>query len=552
MRAVVIGIVIVSVCSLVNAQFSQCYGYNMTLNIRDTTTSMCPYGFVPDLNQGRCLTYRQLVNNFLNAPCNLNSDCGPLAINPFFGGGQIFSCGVKKVCTWSQTRMVGDPCSVNTNCYSGACSKSNFTCVPGLTTVTTAGYLDRCNYIDYSNYITCQPQYYCQQTNPNIPGNCQPLLNYGQTCGINIPTQCITGAICYNNTCSTLRTLGQTCSMTSQCSQSQGAAYCNSATGVCMAYQPAGAGCNYTYLCTSGTNCVFSPTTQQGTCMNPSGNNGTCGNYPYTNVCQAGLTCVNGYCSGNNYGNPCTATGIVDVDTCIKPNLLCVNGFCVNKVGIGGNCTYSPAYCLPGLLCYNNTCIAPQTAGQPCDPTGFINPLQPLFCNASLQCSRGICIQSYSLSLGSYCAQSSDCDSSYCDPMLSICTRRQLCSTSTPTCTCVCNGGLQNLGQCIMDTCNKQRNDLVNCLNGLGYTITTNQLAANDAWLDSVSSYYTKCQAQHSAFVTCEATMSKWGAPSMPQGDVINYDLSGISSATTLTSSMMIIFAIIVSALLLL
>jgi len=348
--------------------------------------------------------------------------------------------------------------------------------------------------------------------------------------------------------CQPLRTYGQTCFSTSQCSQSGAPLYCNGNTGTCLTFQALGQGCNTTYPCIAGINCVTDATQMiVQTCTAPAAYNQSCGFQPL-NQCATNLTCIGSLCSGNMAGMPCSGNNVQG--TC-NSGLICIQGngpnYCAPQVGITGNCTLTANLCLTGLLCYNNTCIQPQTAGQPCDPTGFINPLNPLSCNSSLQCTRGFCIVPYSLSVGTLCARDSDCDTAYCDPLYSVCSRRKLCTSSAAGCSCVCNSGRENLGQCIMDNCANYRTNLYTCLTNKGYSIAQASISQIYAWLDSSSLFYQQCQQQHQQYVICEATMYKWGAPSLALGDNINYNLAAVSGANTLTQSFMLIVAVVIS-----
>jgi hypothetical protein len=123
---------------------------------------------------------------------------------------------------------------------------------------------------------------------------------------------------------------------------------------------------------------------------------------------------------------------------------------------------------------------------------------------------------------------------------------------------CVCSSGVENLGQCVLNNCQKQQRSLMDCLNPLYFDPYANAssyqfvLPPQFAWLDSQSSLYTKCQGKHNDWVRCQGMMAKWGAPSVGLGDLINYDLSTISASSTVSASITVMVAFIMSVFLLL
>jgi hypothetical protein len=113
-----------------------------------------------------------------------------------------------------------------------------------------------------------------------------------------------------------------------------------------------------------------------------------------------------------------------------------------------------------------------------------------------------------------------------------------------------------------MNNCGKPSKALRDCLNPLIYTLYANtsffvddfftplerQYSAQRAFfLDSGSSFYSKCSGQHADYVRCRGLMAKWAAPAVPLGDFINYDLATISASSSVSVSFVVMIAFVMS-----
>jgi hypothetical protein len=585
MRAVLALIVVVALLNAVDAQY--CDGYNVTTNIGFNTTRQCPYGYVADRAQGKCWTVRQVINNFLLAPCHQNSDCYPVGASLSTLAQVNLVCGTDNLCGWSKTRAIGDSCTSNSNCYqytglstTVGCDKSTKKCAI-TTPVYTANLNDKCNYVDGATSVACvQPMLTCSNFIPSsgsVNGTCTSLLDFGATCKT-ATNLCRTDGFCINvnstyATCqASKKSISQSCVQDADCAQTPTLAYCNSNSKTCAAYQPLYATCNTTTSCTSGTYCTSINGTF--TCVLPPYSNETC--WAGTPSCATGLSCI----TGLSYGSRCFFGNLTDpcnTDAQCKTGSVCMNLYngpnsvCVSQVGVGQNCSAGSNMCLSPLMCMGAptsamTCVAPVALGQACDPVSNINPLAPKICAQYLLCSRGLCIQNFTKSVGTFCSQNRDCDTSYCDTVSGRCTQRRLCmsdsdcsvgsSADAVTGQCACNGGGDNMGQCILTNCGKQKAALLTCLNTLNpyqnYSFGFDTLpTAFVPFLDTQSSFYTKCLQVHADYVTCQAIMNKWGAPSVGLGDLINYNLN-VSPAATVAVSFMSVVVFIMSTVMLL
>lgn len=196
--------------------------------------------------------------------------------------------------------------------------------------------------------VECSPGDFCVRPNGVCRGTCVSLSTEGESCGIG----CRAGLRCENDRCVALKTLGETCTRSSECEDEL---LC---LGTCRPRKKLGEPCGVDFdrlgPCEPGLACDVTPFVSgaTGTCIVPRGLFETC---RFHWSCQPGLVCA-------------------DVDWSRFPGAAPIPGFCREPDGEGDNCvqttyaSYVGESCAPGLSC-QGTCRPLPVRGDPCTPS---------------------------------------------------------------------------------------------------------------------------------------------------------------------------------------
>ncbi|KAL0486710.1 developmentally-regulated external PM-anchored protein [Acrasis kona] len=503
-------VVIVALVSYTNA--AVCNGYNVTINPQ-TSGHVCPFGYYFDATYYRCLSYSDIINNYLGAPCSLDAECGPVSS---FQNTPLFKCGAPEGrCTWYNTRMPGDSCEHSINCYQVAntlgisygCDNSTKVCREVLPVYGKLN--DKCGYVLHAKSYTCQdPDFYCNKTIIPFPlCNQRVLIELGNNC---TATDVCRSGFCFNDIkatpsrryCSNKRAVGESCFSTSDCDGGYLSTFCNTTASVCQNKRQVDERCTlFGDECDSKLQCDYTSFT-----CRPYG--GYLEKAPCDPLSGLALYTYNNTCYRGEVGDSCSKTAA----ECSRRDNICYNNVCIPRISRGASCAGTLKNgCQDGLRCYQDICTAYQQLGEACDTTSNLSFNNPLVCNTTLSCSRGKCIKQYSLGLGALCQVDSDCFTSFCDATTKRCSRKMTCTSSSLTCACLCSAGVDNRGLCVSDYCLAPRYELFTCLQGSNYSISMTTPAPSsyftgDVFLDVDSNLYKNCSSQHHRYVSCQAT----------------------------------------------
>jgi len=241
--------------------------------------------------------------------------------------------------------------------------------------------------------------------------------------------------------------------------------------------------CAYTttnYITCLQSFCNFTTTTDTGI-------SGICTSLiPNGDSCSSGDECVTNNCSnsickplaGQQALSACSANG-----NCYSG--VCTSGVC-EGVGIGKTCAASPD-CTFSSYCVNATCVASPGLNQACTPP-FCQ--LPYACTPTTSSGNYICSPSFSVAVGGYCSDSTNCQEGLaCNDA----------SSSVGTCVAVSNPSLKSCNiSSSVSTCDT--NEVCSCNGNNGQGICLLGLAAtpvgvSSAYTAAVNCLNSKCSA---------------------------------------------------------
>jgi len=208
-----------------------------------------------------------------------------------------------------------------------------------------------------------------------------------QSCDIPTCTDACCQGTCNDGTVATAPLEeGDACSFSDQCDVGL---YCTQDTQECAKLKSSGATCESDDECDYGTGCLFSGSSDTGTCGTLPDTGEAC-----TGECaHLGDVCVNSVCTSYALeGDACSETA-----PC-SPFYVCdTGGHCAARVAAGGACTSSSDCADYGAFCDDptdsgtGTCVDPQPNGAACDSSSMC---QSAFCDSTTQkcADEAVCI----------------------------------------------------------------------------------------------------------------------------------------------------------------
>lgn len=519
-----------------------CNGKNISMTIKDSSKFMCPFGHLQDNSQGRCIGVGDIISKFLGTRCTVDSECA-------LGTNQVFVCDKRK-CVYSNTRLVGDSCEADKQCrgyssLSSGCDQDTRKCVVP-TDSFTSPLGETCNYLEDGKIVRCVAPLNCDSQFASNNKECRYGRERGENCGPGTQDdftrqqwKCRTDLYCHFNTTVSRRTCADRGKVDEIC-YSDEPNFCvddlicfqrdtGSSTRQCTAKRASGQSCYMSSDCATDLVCgrPLNDETNVNLVCQP---RRTAGQRCEFVNCATGLSCVNNTCRAGDLGDEC------DQYTC-KSGLACgPNGVCIERGTTGSRCnTTEEDTCALGThYCYEGTCRRYSQKNEECDPS------ENMPCLPGLTCSRGICIEDYSVRNGGRCASNSDCVEGICDNYLKVCTRYETCKSNNGDCQCICSAGLSDLGTCFnTDVCDKYRSELNTCVSTLGVSLSSSEYL----FLDTRSKIFSECATEFRTYQRCIAKTYRVAAPFSPLESIPGYDFSGISSASRVVLSVVAVLA---------